>query len=359
MTRRQLVDAGYIKLHKVSTGTRSGQLILQEITGTGYELLASMKIRVRKPRSRGGFLHKYYCHKLKEFAEVTWVGSVVQIENGSLGKYADVTVRIPSGSDEAIQFVIAFEVFMNGEAKEIRGIAKGVEVFDRVVVCAENRSSLDSLKRRAIENLGSGILEKVSFHLMSQYLITNTSQKNEKTAYRPSEAVSEPLAAKVAVPNLEDALIREQIILKSPAKLETEAESKSVPDKRRGRPPKTPLMEQAQQAYTHLHDLDWLQGCELAGLPEVQEKAQPHHTMPEAQALRNLLIEAAHQVALDMGQIPGKEGVAAFLTGYLAGKSVAEIAQELGVRREWVSWSYRREALALAIARFIRLISQD
>jgi hypothetical protein len=60
-----------------------------------------------------------------------------------------------------------------------------------------------------------------------------------------------------------------------------------------------------------------------------------------------------------MGQIPGKEGVVAFLTGYLAGKSVAEIAQELGVRREWVSRSYRRESLALAIAQFIRLISHD
>ena len=118
-------------------------------------------------------------------------------------------------------------------------------------------------------------------------------------------------------------------------------------------------MEQVEQALGHLHDLDWLQGCELAKLPEVQEKAQPHHTMPVAQALRSLLIEAAQQVALDMGQIPGKEGVAAFLTGYVAGKSESEMAQELGVRREWVSRSYRREALALAIAQFIRLISQD
>ena len=78
---------------------------------------------------------------------------------------------------------------MTGEAKEIRGIAKGVEVFDRVIVCAENRSSLDSLKRRAIETLGSEILEKVSFHLVSQYL---TSNKDEREASRPSEGLSEP-----------------------------------------------------------------------------------------------------------------------------------------------------------------------
>ena len=190
MTRRQLVDAGYIRLHKVGTGTRSGQLVIQEITGACYELLAFMKIRVQKPKSRGGFLHKYYCYKLKEFAEATWEGSVAKIEDGSLGKYADVTVRMPIGSDEEAPSVIAFEVFMTGEAKEIRGIAKGIEVFDRVVVCAENRAALDSLKRKAVGTLGDGILEKVSFHLMSQYLTINTIQVDQKKAYRSPEAVS-------------------------------------------------------------------------------------------------------------------------------------------------------------------------
>ena len=359
MTRRQLVDAGYIKLHKVSTGTRSGQLVLQEITGTGYELLASMKIKVQKPKSRGGFLHKYYCHKLKEFAEATWEGSVVQIEDGSLGKYADVTVRMPSGSEQETPSVIAFEVFMTGEAKEVRGIAKGVEVFDRVVVCAENRPALDSLKRRAIETLGSEILKKVSFNLVSEYLITNTSQKYEKNAHKPSEAVSKPLAAKVAVPNLEHAPVREQILLKRPTKSETETEPKAAPGKRRGRPPKTPLMEQVEQAYTHVHDLDWLQECALARSPEVLERMQPSQMMPEAQALRGLLIASARQVIDEMGPVPGKEGVATFLKGYLAGKSVAAIAQELGVTREWCSRNYRREALRLAGMHFVRSISVE
>lgn len=59
--------------------------------------------------------------------------------------------------------------------------------------------------------------------------------------------------------------------------------------------------------------------------------------MPEAQALRGLLIAAANQVIDGVGQVPGKEKVAAFLRGYLAGRSVAEIAQELGVSREWCS----------------------
>ena len=359
MTRRQLVDAGYIRLHKVGTGTRSGQLVIQEITGTGYELLVSMKIKVQKPRSRGGFLHKYYCHKLKEFAEATWEGGVAQIEDGSLGKYADVTVRLPAGSEEETPSVIAFEVFMTGEAKEIRGIAKGVEVFDRVVVCAENRSALDSLKRKAVETLGDGVLDKVSFHLLSQYLTTKASQKDEMKAYKASEAVSEQLAAEVSVPTFEVAPIREQILLKSPAKSETEVEPKPAQGKRRGRPPKTPLMEQVEQAYTQLHDLDWLQECDLARLPAVVDQVQPNQMMPEAQALRSLLIAASNQVIEGIGALPGKEGVTAFLRGYLAGKSVAEIAQELGVSREWCSRNYRREALRLAGMHFVRSTSVE
>ena len=53
------------------------------------------------------------------------------------------------------------------------------------------------------------------------------------------------------------------------------------------------------------------------------------------------------------------QGVAGFLNGYLAGKSVAEIAQELGVSREWCSRNYRREALRLAGMHFVRSISVE
>ena len=45
-----------------------------------------------------------------------------------------------------------------------------------------------------------------------------------------------------------------------------------------------------------------------------------------------------------MGAVPDKSGVTVFLERYLAGKSVTEIAQELGVSREWVSRAYGKEA---------------
>jgi DNA-directed RNA polymerase specialized sigma24 family protein len=48
-----------------------------------------------------------------------------------------------------------------------------------------------------------------------------------------------------------------------------------------------------------------------------------------------------------------------FLVRYLEGKKVAEIAEELGVSREWCSKAYRREALRLAGMQFVRSVSRD
>ena len=127
--------------------------------------------------------------------------------------------------------------------------------------------------------------------------------------------------------------------------------------KKRGRKPKMPLMTEVELAYGHLHNLDWLQECGLANLPAVQERTPRHNFMPEAQALRELLIEAAKQVTQDIAKIPGMENETAFLKGYLAGKKVSEMAKELGVTREWCSRGYRREAFRLAGMQFVRLVS--
>ena len=127
--------------------------------------------------------------------------------------------------------------------------------------------------------------------------------------------------------------------------------------RKRGRKPKMPLMKEVELAYGHLHNLDWLQECSLTNLPFVKERSHHHNFMPEAQALRGLLIEAAKQVTQDIAKIPGMENETAFLKGYLAGKKVSEMAKELGVTREWCSRGYRREAFRLAGMQFVRLVS--
>ena len=127
--------------------------------------------------------------------------------------------------------------------------------------------------------------------------------------------------------------------------------------KRRGRRPKVPLMKEVESAYGRLHDLDWLQECSLAGLPEVRQLAQPRQFMPEAQALRGLLIQAARQVIEDIETVPSLAGVRLFLVKYLEGRRVSEVDRELGVSREWCSRHYRKEAFRMAGMQFVRLIS--
>ena len=229
-----------------------------------------------------------------------------------------------------------------------------------MVVCAPDAGALESLRYRARESLGPDSLSKVTFSLVSQYLIPGESAHSRNIT--GSDSLKSPPEKRSAEPtkSYKQRPKPQSSLEKSPARLELEPESPAAAPagRRRGRRPKTPLMDQVEQALVHLHDLDWLQECDLARLPEVLEQAQPHQTMPEAQALRDLLIAAARQVVRDMRQIPGKEGVAAFLKGYLAGRPVAEIAQELGVSREWCSRNYRREALRLAGMQFVGSVSR-
>ena len=134
-------------------------------------------------------------------------------------------------------------------------------------------------------------------------------------------------------------------------------EMRVVQGRKRGRKPKMPLMKEVELAYGHLHDLDWLQECGLTNLPLVQERIHRQNFMPEAQSLRALLIEAARQVIRDIAVIPGMENVTVFLTGYLEGRRVTDMAKELGVTREWCSRGYRQEAFRLAGMQFVRLAS--
>jgi Homeodomain-like domain len=74
---------------------------------------------------------------------------------------------------------------------------------------------------------------------------------------------------------------------------------------------------------------------------------------------RELLVDAAQRVIRDLGSVPAKARVRLFLERYLEGRTVTEIAQELGVSREWCSKAYREEGLRLAGMQFVRLVSAD
>ena len=282
-TRKRMMEAGWVRSHKVGTGRRSGQLVLLEVTGRGYEFLSSMRIRVERPKGRGGFLHRYYAIKIKEYAEATWPEWTATVEDGTQGRPVDVLVRTADDSGRTI----AFEIFMTGEAKEVRGIARDVQLFDQIIVCAVSPGALEALQARAREAMDNEMLSKVTFSLISQYLISGGL---------PQETAKPPLPSRRTslsrTPRRKDSKTPEQVreqdldpkpsLEKSGTKLELEAESReTIPVARRGRKPRAPLMRQVEEAYLHLHDLEWLQGCELSNLPEVQARLSRIQTMSE------------------------------------------------------------------------------
>jgi hypothetical protein len=184
--------------------------------------------------------------------------------------------------------------------------------------------------------------------------VTSTSSE----AVESAQPTTRPWRARRPRTGSHQHLKPESDIEKSATGSETEIEN-HPPARRPGRRPKTPLMDQVGEAYLHLHDWDWLQECELARLPEVQQLVNPRQVMAEAQALRNLLIEAARRVMIDLATMPDKSGVREFLERHLEGKNVSEIARELGVSREWVNRGYRREAFRLAGMQFVTMVSRE
>lgn len=127
---------------------------------------------------------------------------------------------------------------------------------------------------------------------------------------------------------------------------------------RSGRKRKRPLLEQVTDAIRSVHDLDKLQESDLARHPEVKSRADPRHAMAEGRALRELLLEAARLAIQDLEALPRNQDAADFLRMHLKGKSVTEIAQTLGITREWASRGPGTRAFTLACEWFVKAISR-
>ena len=211
--------------------------------------------------------------------------------------------------------------------------------------------------RRARRSLEEELLRKVDFGLISEYLVAGPARDNSTESERISERHTG--ASKTASEFDDQVLMSKSVLEKNGPKSASEPERGNRPRTKPGRRSKEPLIKQVEQAYAHLHDLDWLEKCRLAQLPEVQERVDSKHPMAEAQTLRRLLMAAARQIVQVLSEVPDKGEVRTFLEMYLDGKSVTEIAHELGKSREWVSRAYRKEALTLTGTQFIKLISAD
>ena len=91
----------------------------------------------------------------------------------------------------------------------------------------------------------------------------------------------------------------------------------------------------------------------------IQSRVRRQETMPEGQTLRRLTAEAVDRVAQELSSQPRKSRITGYLQGHVKGAATPEIAEELGVTREWCSRSYAMEALRLVALQFTRLITAD
>lgn len=242
-----------------------------------------------------------------------------------------MTVLVPADEDELRS--IAFEVFMTGETKELRGLAQDVELFDKVYLCAETADIADSLRKKAERLIASERLAKVTFSPIGPFLSEPTAPAKRKRSASRSIPPSHP----------------------------PENGPKPKPERRKSRrsQPSTQLLRRVSEAYAHLHDLDWLQESPLVELDAVRERRNAMSPLPEAQALRGLLNEGAKRAAQDAATIPARAPLATFLERYVEGRSVAEIAEELGVSREWCSRSYRRRGIEIASMQAVRFLGRS
>jgi len=163
--RARLAQRNMVAAHKIFTGKRGGQMTLLETTPEGWKYLNSIKAGVDPVSGKGGFLHKYYQHKLK--ARLADEGCNAKIEDASSGKAVDVSAEIDGEN-------IAFEILVNGVTKEQDNILSDAESYDRIVMLVQDekqRAELAEWTGAQDEN----VRDKVQIIKINDYL--NHKQK--------------------------------------------------------------------------------------------------------------------------------------------------------------------------------------
>lgn len=314
-TRRRLVEAGIVEAHGVSTGRRSGRLRLLRVTTTGVQHLEAGGFRAELV-PQAAFLRRFYVQQLAQFAAYTWPDATIAVSptrDPADARHA-LTILKPTAKDAGPDRSIAFQVLTDGSL-DLQTLAEDLKHFDEVYLWTETSAAAKAAQRDVQHRVTSSAAERVTCTPIASCLSRPTGHHE-----RPPDGRARPRS-------------RTQ----------------------RSRPA-TPLIRQLVRAFGHLHDLDRLDESPLVALEIVQESMNRLSPMPEAQALRALLVEAATRAAHHASEVPTQEPLRHFLEQYLKGKSVTEIAAELGVSREWCSRAYRKQALEIAALQCERMI---
>jgi len=147
--RRELEDAGLIRLHRVSLGGRGRRITLTELMSRAYQVLEALQVKVEKPKGNGGYVHRFWQHTIHQWAVKQ--GYPAQIEETLREKRVDVGVKWAEKRR-------AVEVVIEGLDKELSNLWKDLEDgWDQVVFCAEKQQTLEKLEKMIDEEYGEGL----------------------------------------------------------------------------------------------------------------------------------------------------------------------------------------------------------
>ena len=147
----ELIDAGVLFERQVKAGDRKKLL---ELTDKGRDYAQNQLDLDTKHRGRGGIVHQYWQHKIREaFEDAGW--------HAFLEKF-DADVYVNMGNSELV-----VEVAMGDNPREIEHIKKHLDTSFTVCVAARNQGVLDGLKQRMNEEgLDS---DRVAFRLVRDF----------------------------------------------------------------------------------------------------------------------------------------------------------------------------------------------
>ncbi|WP_245810011.1 ATP-binding protein [Halorubrum vacuolatum] len=147
----ELVDKGILFERQVKTGDRKKLL---ELTDKGREYAENSLELELKHRGRGGVVHRYWQHRIKDaFEEAGW--------HAFLEKF-DADVYVNMGNNELV-----VEVAMGDNPREIDHIKKHLDTSFTVWIAARNKEVLDGLKKRMNEE---GLdTDRVAFRLVRDF----------------------------------------------------------------------------------------------------------------------------------------------------------------------------------------------
>ncbi len=147
----ELVDKGIVFERQVKAGDRKKLL---ELTDKGREYAENRLELEVKHRGRGGVVHRYWQHKIREaFNKMGW--------HAFLEKF-DADVYVNMGNSELV-----VEVAMGDNPREIDHIKKHLDTSFTTWVAARNQEVLDGLKKRMTEE---GLdTDRVAFRLVRDF----------------------------------------------------------------------------------------------------------------------------------------------------------------------------------------------